>query len=199
MSGLKIKKPIVASAACQVSWRCAWGRILGIALWGAFISAFVACRGEGQSGKGASASSTIVAVPPASQVLLVPVGVPAGVVNAVTSEGIKDPYTGNAAAIAQGGQIMVGMNCVGCHGYDLKGGMGPDLTDTYWRYGGSPALIFKSIYEGRPQGMPPWGDKLSPDVIWKMVAYIQSLGGGISDQIRATGSPRQPRRQRFRR
>ena len=179
MSDLKIKKPIAASAVCQVSRGCAWGRILGIVLSGAFISVFVACRGEEQSGNDGSASSSIVAVPPASQVLLIPVGVPASVANAVTSEGIKDPYTGDAAAIAQGRQIMVGMNCVGCHGYNLKGGMGPDLTDTHWRYGGSPTLIFKSIYEGRPQGMPPWGDKLSPDVIWKVVAYIQSLGGAL--------------------
>ena len=72
------------------------------------------------------------------------------------------------------------MNCAGCHGYDANGGMGPNLTDTYWRYGGSPAAIFKSIYEGRPQGMPAWNPALPPDEIWKLVAYIQSLGGAYS-------------------
>lgn len=171
---------IVASAAGQHCWTCA--------LFLALIGALVSCRGREQSGQSSRASSAIVALPPASQVLLVPLGVPAGIVNAVTSEGFKDPYTGNAAAVGQGGEIMIEMNCVGCHGYDLKGGMGPDLTDTYWRYGGSPALIFKSIYEGRPQGMPAWGKKLSPDVIWKMVAYIESRGGafpaGLAEQGR---------------
>ena len=69
------------------------------------------------------------------------------------------------------------MNCAGCHGYGAKGGMGPNLTDTYWRYGGTPVLIFKSIYEGRPQGMPAWNPALPPEEIWKLVAYIESLGG----------------------
>jgi cytochrome c oxidase cbb3-type subunit 3 len=61
--------------------------------------------------------------------------------------------------------------------------MGPDLTDTYWRYGGSPADIYKSIYEGRPQGMPAWGRALSPDVIWKLVAYIESKGGAFPGRL----------------
>lgn len=191
MSELKIetsiKTSIVALVACRINWEQTWGCVRGIVLSGALVGTFVACRGQEQSGNGANSSSTIVSLPPASQVLLVPVGVPAGVINNIASGGFESPYARNAAAIAQGGQIIVEMNCVGCHGYDLKGGMGPDLTDTYWRYGGSPALIFKSIYEGRPQGMPAWGDKLSPDVIWKMVAYIQSLGGAFPSRFAEQG------------
>jgi len=71
------------------------------------------------------------------------------------------------------------MNCAGCHGYDAKGGMGPDLTDTEWRYGGTPIDIYKSIYEGRAQGMPAWGNALPTTPIWQLVAYIQSLGGTL--------------------
>jgi cytochrome c oxidase cbb3-type subunit 3 len=91
----------------------------------------------------------------------------------------RSPYAGNTAAIIAGEETFVKMNCASCHGYSLKGGMGPNLTDTYWRYGGSPADIYKSIYEGRPQGMPAWGRALSPTVIWKVVAYIEAQGGAF--------------------
>ena len=161
--------------------------VVSVALASALVSALIACNGHEQSAQTDSSGPGIVALPPTSAVLLVPIGVPAGVINDVSTEGIANPYARNATAIKQGGQILIAMNCAECHGYDLKGGMGPDLTDTYWRYGGSPALIFKSIYEGRPQGMPAWGEKLSPDVIWKMTAYIQSLGGGFPARLAEQG------------
>ena len=58
--------------------------------------------------------------------------------------------------------------------------MGPDLTDSEWRYGGLPIQVYKTIRDGRPQGMPAWGVALPPGDIWKLVAYIQSLGGTVS-------------------
>ena len=58
--------------------------------------------------------------------------------------------------------------------------MGPDLTDSEWRYGGLPVQIYQSIFAGRPQGMPSWGAALPPAEIWKLVAYIQSFGGSVS-------------------
>ena len=90
---------------------------------------------------------------------------------------VSNPYSSSPEATQQGQALFVKMNCAGCHGYGAKGGMGPSLTDTYWRYGGTPVLIFKSIYEGRPQGMPAWNPALPPEEIWKLVAYIESLGG----------------------
>lgn len=109
----------------------------------------------------------------------VAIGDLAGVGNNTLDATVHSPYGGNMAAIKEGNDLFVQMNCAGCHGYDLKGGMGPNLTDTYWRYGGSPASIYKSIFEGRPQGMPAWGRTLSPDLIWKVVAYIESKGGAF--------------------
>lgn len=90
---------------------------------------------------------------------------------------VPNPYGSNPEAAQQGQALFVRMNCAGCHGYGAKGGMGPNLADTYWRYGGTPVLIFKSIYEGRPQGMPAWNPSLPAEEIWKLVAYIESLGG----------------------
>lgn len=109
----------------------------------------------------------------------VAIGDLAGVGNNTLDATVKNPYFGDMAAIKAGNELFVGMNCAACHGYDLKGGMGPDLTDTYWRYGGSPADIYKSIFEGRPQGMPAWGRSIAPGMIWKVVAYIESKGGAF--------------------
>ena len=111
----------------------------------------------------------------------------AGVGNNTLATTVKNPYGGDMAAIKQGQEIFVGMNCAACHGYDLKGGMGPDLTDTYWRYGGSPAAIYKSIFEGRPQGMPAWGRTIPPALIWKVAAYIESKGGAYPARLADRG------------
>lgn len=88
---------------------------------------------------------------------------------------IHNPFEGSQIAREQGRQLFVQMNCYGCHGGRAGGGMGPSLRDQKWRYGDTPADIFDSISQGRGFGMPAWGTKLPPDVIWKMVTYIQSL------------------------
>ena len=76
------------------------------------------------------------------------------------------------------------MNCTGCHGFEAKSGlMAPQLTDNYWRYGGSDADVFNSIYEGRAKGMPAWGAVLSSNQIWELVAYIRSLGGMTGPRV----------------
>jgi cytochrome c oxidase cbb3-type subunit 3 len=100
---------------------------------------------------------------------------------------VVNPYANDMAAVKAGNDLFVGMNCAACHGYDLKGGMGPDLTDTYWRYGGSPADVYKSIFEGRPQGMPAWGRSIPPAQIWKLVAYVQSKGGTFPGRLADRG------------
>jgi cytochrome c oxidase cbb3-type subunit 3 len=110
----------------------------------------------------------------------VPLGDLAGAPESKLGAAIPNPYGNNAQAAQQGHELFVRMNCAGCHGYGAVGGMGPNLGDTYWRYGGSPVAIFKSIYEGRPQGMPAWNPALPPQEIWKLVAYIESLGGSYS-------------------
>ena len=71
------------------------------------------------------------------------------------------------------------MNCVYCHGANGVGLIGPPLNARGWRYGGTPAQIYNSIHDGRPQGMPAWGESLPPEEIWRLVAYIESLGGAF--------------------
>ena len=160
-------------------------------------AACVGCQRDSQDVRGGAAGN--VQLPQGERVVLqtadttglpsegvlarVAIGDLAGVGNNTLDATVRSPYGGNMAAIKEGNDLFVQMNCAGCHGYDLKGGMGPNLTDTYWRYGGSPANIYKSIFEGRPQGMPAWGRALSTDVIWKLVAYIESKGGAFQGRF----------------
>jgi cytochrome c oxidase cbb3-type subunit 3 len=85
-----------------------------------------------------------------------------------------NPFDGKPDAVEAGHALFGKMNCAGCHAYDLTGGMGPDLTDASWLYGGKPGEIFHTIAQGTPAGMPAWKDKMTPDEIWQVVSYIQS-------------------------
>ena len=115
----------------------------------------------------------------------------AGAGNNTAETTVKSPYWGDMAAIKQGHDMFISMNCAACHGYDLKGGMGPDLTDQRWRYGASDVDIFNSIFRGRAQGMPAWGEVLPQNQIWELVAYVRSLGGAGPARYRAA-RPGQP-------
>ncbi len=110
----------------------------------------------------------------------VPLGDLAGAAFDTLGSTIKNPFGDDPQAVQQGKELFIKMNCAGCHGYGATGGMGPNLTDQYWRYGGVPVDIYKSIHDGRPQGMPAWDRALPTQEIWKIVAYIQSLGGSFT-------------------
>jgi cytochrome c oxidase cbb3-type subunit III len=86
----------------------------------------------------------------------------------------NNPFQGSAEAAAAGKGLFGKMNCAGCHGYDLTGRMGPDLTGNSWLYGGKPGEIFHTISEGTPRGMPSWKSQLTTEQIWQLVTYIQS-------------------------
>lgn len=103
---------------------------------------------------------------------------PAGTQPAAQEAPAKNPYTGNPDAIAAGKKLYFSWSCYGCHGAGGGGGMGPSLIDTDWRYGGTDADVFHTIKFGRPNGMPAWGDKLSDDDIWHVMAYVRSLYKG---------------------
>jgi cytochrome c oxidase cbb3-type subunit 3 len=101
-----------------------------------------------------------------------------------------NPFAGDPQAAAEGRRLYTWMNCVGCH-FDGGGGMGPPLMDDEWIYGSEPAQIFDSIVNGRPAGMPAFGDKLVAEEIWRIVAYVQTLdpdGGAGGEQRRSAGS-----------
>lgn len=140
---------------------------------------FLACGCN--EGKGRSVGTEAAAeLPPAMVLAEIPLGDIAGSKEDILRGEIHNPYDGDKAAIAEGESDFHRMNCVACHGYGARGGMGPNLRDSSWRYGGTPVEIYKSIYEGRPKGMPAWGAMLPSEKIWKITAYLQSLGGATA-------------------
>lgn len=86
---------------------------------------------------------------------------------------LKDPkYVNQGAA-------LFAEKCAVCHGPELGGVIGPNLTDNYWIHGkGTPVDIAKVIRDGVPdKGMPSWGPLLSRDQIYSAVALIVSKKG----------------------
>ena len=108
---------------------------------------------------------------------------------------LKNPYTDNAEAIAQGKKLYFGKSCNGCHGGGGGGGMCPPLTNTVWVYGDTDDTLFRLIALGsqdlQKQGyvrkgsegvvgpMPPFGELIDNDQeIWKMIAWIRTVFNG---------------------
>jgi cytochrome c oxidase cbb3-type subunit 3 len=89
---------------------------------------------------------------------------------------LDNPYEGNAYAVSRGQQLFEQYNCAGCH-FHGGGGIGPALMDNEWIYGSSPANIYRSIAEGRPNGMPSWGGHIPDEQIWQLTTYVRALGG----------------------
>ena len=101
--------------------------------------------------------------------------VPAGFALSVRPWTLRNPHEGNERARTVGSQLFVSYNCVDCHGADGAGAIGPSLQDGRWRYGGTAAELFESIYQGRSEGMPAWGGRIADDQIWMLVTYLRAL------------------------
>lgn len=140
-----------------------------------------------QQPAGASVSQVAVAaVPQVSYVLRNPEGPAAGYRVSKVASRLHNPYGAETGAIEEGRFLYIRMNCAYCHAFDGTGGMGPDLTDNQWRYGSSDADVFETIYRGRAQGMPAWGNVLTEDQIWKLVSYVRSLSGATGARYAGT-------------
>src|SRR5207253_6173272 len=100
---------------------------------------------------------------------------PAGFPLSIKPIAVKNPHEGDKKAISTGAQLFIAYNCLDCHGADGSGAMGPSFQDGRWHFGGSPGEVFESIYQGRPDGMPAWGGRITNDQIWLLTAYVRSL------------------------
>lgn len=79
------------------------------------------------------------------------------------------------ANIVAAGKTHYMSTCAACHGEDLQGGIGQNLTDAEWVYGGTPIEIFTVVRDGVPdKGMPAWGSLLGQQRIAEIVAYVIS-------------------------
>ncbi len=88
---------------------------------------------------------------------------------------LTSPVADDAGAAERGRKYFANFNCVGCHADNGGGGMGPALSNRDFIYGGSAENIYLTIAQGRPNGMPAWGNLLPSNVIWDLAAYVQSI------------------------
>jgi cytochrome c oxidase cbb3-type subunit 3 len=89
---------------------------------------------------------------------------------------VANAYEENAYALAEGKRLFNWYNCTGCHA-EGGGAQGPPLMDNLWIYGSSPANVYASIVQGRPNGMPSWGGRIPENEVWELVAYVRSMSG----------------------
>ena len=143
--------------------------------------------GRADTSTSSAAASSTTANSPSGQLLVAgdslrfvehPEILPAGFPSSAKQITVKNPYEGDKSAIATGGKLFIAYNCLDCHGADGSGAMGPSFQDGRWHFGGSPAEVFESIYQGRPDGMPAWGGVIDNASIWRLVAYVRSLSKG---------------------
>jgi cytochrome c oxidase cbb3-type subunit 3 len=69
-------------------------------------------------------------------------------------------------------------NCASCHRQDGGGDIGPNLTDEYWKNGGSIQDIFTVVRHGvQGTNMIAWEGFISPDKMQNVSSYILTLKG----------------------
>ncbi len=80
------------------------------------------------------------------------------------------------AVIAQGKEIFT-TNCKVCHGEFGEGGIGANLTDKSWIYGGNVNKVYNTIkYGGKPgSGMQAWESDFNNEQVYSLASYIKSL------------------------
>jgi cytochrome c oxidase cbb3-type subunit 3 len=123
--------------------------------------------------------------PSAEQLLQVPVS-GLNIAGARAAPEIRNPYADDPEAVEQGRRLFDAMNCSGCHAPFGGGGMGPPLSDDTWIYGGTPADVFLSIQQGRPNGMPHFGH-MGDEAIWRLVSYVRSLNQEVEELAQSNG------------
>lgn len=115
-----------------------------------------------------------------------PQGAP--LVSAALNPAVSDPrsngYQNNASHVSNGQLYFRWMNCTGCHS-NGGGGIGPALMDSKWRYGSSMENIVQTIAYGRPNGMPGYAGKMTPQQIWEVAAYVRALAVRVPQSIRS--------------
>ncbi|MFV8249793.1 cbb3-type cytochrome c oxidase N-terminal domain-containing protein [Bdellovibrio bacteriovorus] len=77
------------------------------------------------------------------------------------------------------GAAQFASKCASCHGQELQGLIGPNLTDKFWMHGKATRLdVVKVVRDGVPEkGMPPWGPVMKKDEIYAVSAFILSKKG----------------------
>ncbi len=108
---------------------------------------------------------------------------------------LKNPYTDDPKAIAEGKQLYLDYSCNGCHGGTGGGGMCPPLTNERFVYGSNDDVIFRLIAMGSDKlqaagysriatetvkgPMPGYEDIIeTEEELWKIIAFVRSVYRG---------------------
>jgi cytochrome c oxidase cbb3-type subunit 3 len=83
-----------------------------------------------------------------------------------------------AGRVDQGREIFAA-KCAVCHGPELQGSIGPNLTDEYWLHGkGTMTDIVATVRKGvLDKGMPNWDTQLKDDEIKSVAAFVYQSAG----------------------
>lgn len=98
------------------------------------------------------------------------------------SKPVGEHYERDAYDVAQGKRLFTWMNCTGCHAHG-GGAIGPALMDSHWIYGGKIQQIYRSIRDGRRNGMPAWKNRLTDQQMWQLAAYVRSMGRYVRKDV----------------
>jgi cytochrome c oxidase cbb3-type subunit 3 len=101
----------------------------------------------------------------------------------ISSPQSNDDVEHNAFQLSEGQQLFDRYNCSTCHAHG-GGDIGPPLLDEKWIYGYEPQQVYASIVQGRPNGMPAYGSRLTQQQVWQLTGYVRSMSGQTSQQAR---------------
>lgn len=88
-------------------------------------------------------------------------------------------YRDDPEALARGESLFKGVCGAYCHGLKPDNRDAPFLFDCAWKNGGSDLEIFQSISQGvGGTRMPPFGEALSEEDRWKVIAFLRSQAPG---------------------
>ena len=99
----------------------------------------------------------------------------------------KNPYIGNAEAVAKGKKIFQLYSCTQCHGPEAKGQVGPGLVGPDYKYpkDATNKGMFETVWHGTNGGMGAKGiglmdpsdpkNGITPDELLKIIAWVRSM------------------------
>jgi cytochrome c oxidase cbb3-type subunit 3 len=79
------------------------------------------------------------------------------------------------------GAEIFNQQCSSCHGVNGMGDRAigaPNLVDRVWLYGSTEEAVRATIHRGPYGVMPAWSERLEPEEITALAAYVYLLGGG---------------------
>lgn len=108
---------------------------------------------------------------------------------------LKNPFTDNKEAIAEGKNLYFSYSCNGCHGGTGGGGMCPPLSNVRFVYGSDDDTLFRLIAQGTDHllangykriarenvvgPMMPFGELIKTDEeLWKILAFVRTTYNG---------------------